>query len=216
MTGLARRVVTAAVYGAIVLLALFGPWPTFLVLTLALFALGVSEIAVLHRGRSDSALAIVLGAAYVGLGLWALVFLWGERDVNTPEWLLLAVIPTWAADIASYAVGSTIGRRAIAPRVSPRKTWEGTLGGFAAAAITALVAGAAFGLPAVATWTVAIGLGPVAFAGDLLESWMKRRVGAKDSGSILPGHGGILDRIDSLLAVGPLVALVLLLAGGLG
>lgn len=211
MTGLARRVVTAVIYGAIVLFGLYGPWPTFAVLVLALFALGVSEIAVLHRRRGELAPAIVLGAGYLGFGLLCLLFLWTRGTPGIQEWLLLALIPTWAADIASYAVGSAIGRRPIAPRLSPKKTWEGTIGGFGAAALAAAAVGVALSLPTPAVTLAVIGLGPVALAGDLLESWMKRRVGAKDSGMLLPGHGGVLDRIDSLIAVAPYVAIAMTL-----
>lgn len=233
MTGLARRVPTAIAYGALILAAVAGPWPMFVVLMLALFALGVVELAVLHRGRSqtEQAAVVAVGALYLLLGLGASVVLWGAGGVharempdflrargftNAPAWLLLALIPTWAADVASYAVGSLAGRRQLAPRISPGKTWEGTIGGFAAAALTAVAIGAVFGLPTVPVAIAAAGLGPVALAGDLIESWMKRRVEAKDSGSILPGHGGTLDRIDSLLTVGPFVGLLLLLADRLG
>jgi phosphatidate cytidylyltransferase len=97
-------------------------------------------------------------------------------------------------------VGSLAGRRRIAPAISPGKTLEGTVAGFAAGALAALAVGAAFGLPRAPVVIVAIGLGPVGLAGDLLESFVKRRAGVKDSGAILPGHGGLLDRLDSLVA----------------
>jgi phosphatidate cytidylyltransferase len=121
-------------------------------------------------------------------------------------WLLLAIGATWAADVGAYVVGSLVGRRKIAPRISPGKTWEGTFGGFGAAAVAVLGIAALFGLPRGEAALAAILIGPLAFAGDLLESWMKRRAGVKDSGTLLPGHGGMLDRIDSLLAVAPFVA----------
>lgn len=133
-----------------------------------------------------------------------------------PSWLLLALVPTWAADIASYTVGSLIGRRKLAPKLSPGKTWEGTVAGIAAAALFAIGVGAFAGMPRVSVALVAIALGPVALAGDLFGSFLKRQVGAKDSGSLLPGHGGVLDRIDSLIAVAPLVTIALFLAGTLG
>lgn len=209
MSSLGRRVPTALAYGAVVLAAAFGPWPTFLLLLLALYVVALLELARLVR---PSVVGIVLGASYLLVGLGSLAVL---SDAGRP-WLFLALLPTWAADIAGYAVGSAIGRRALAPRLSPAKTWEGTLAGFAAAALAALAVGAAFGLPTAAIALAALGCGPAALAGDLLESRLKRGAGVKDSGAILPGHGGVLDRIDSLLAVGPFVVLCLWLAPRLG
>ena len=130
-------------------------------------------------------------------------------------WLLLAIGATWAADIGAYAIGSVAGRRKIAPRISPGKTWEGTFGGFGGAAFAVLGISALFGLGRPEAAVAAVTIGPAAFAGDLLESLLKRRAGVKDSGTLFPGHGGMLDRVDSLLVVAPLVA-VLTVAAGLG
>ena len=209
MSSLARRVPTALAYGAVVLAAAFGPWPTFVVFLLVLFALALRELARLVRW---SALGIVLGGSYLLVGLGSLAGLSAAGNA----WLLLAVLPTWAADITAYAVGSAIGTRRLAPRLSPAKTWEGTLAGFVTAALAAIWVGAAFGLPLAALAFAVVGIGPAALAGDLLESWLKRRADVKDSGALLPGHGGVLDRIDSLLAVGPFVALCLWVGRGLG
>lgn len=133
-----------------------------------------------------------------------------------PVWLLLAIGATWAADVGAYAVGSVAGRRKIVPRISPGKTWEGFLGGIGAAGLAVLGIAALFGLGRLEAASAAVLIGPVAFAGDLLESWVKRRAGVKDSGMLFPGHGGMLDRIDSLLAVAGFVTLLLLARGGLG
>jgi phosphatidate cytidylyltransferase len=123
----------------------------------------------------------------------------------------MTLVAVWAADVGAYVVGSLIGRRKIAPRISPGKTWEGTIAGFvAAAAVVVLWSRPGLGLPPVSI-VIAILIGPIAFAGDLLESWVKRRAGVKDSGTILPGHGGMLDRIDSLVAAAPLVAVSIVL-----
>lgn len=118
-------------------------------------------------------------------------------------WLLLAVLVTWLTDTGAYLVGRSFGRRKLLPRVSPNKTVEGAVGGLIASAITALVCASAFGLgigPAVAA-LVGIGLGIVGMLGDLAESMIKRHAGVKDSGTWIPGHGGVLDRIDALLFV---------------
>lgn len=163
-----------------------------------------------------------LGAIYLGWLFGFLVDLWiaGSAFTAMPwelhAWLLLALVPTWAADIGSYAVGSAIGRRKLAPRLSPGKTWEGTIAGFVAAALAVAALGALTGLPPVALVIAAVAIGPAALAGDLLGSALKRRVGAKDSGELLPGHGGVLDRIDSLVTVAPVVTIALYAAAGLG
>jgi len=163
------------------------------------------------------------GALYLGLLFGYLVDLWMADGAATkgylgvfPVWLALAFVPTWAADITAYFVGSSIGRRRIAPQISPKKTWEGTLAGFAAAAIVALLIAASAGIKTGPTLLVAALIGPVGFASDLFESAIKRAAGAKDSGTMLPGHGGVLDRIDSLIFVAPLVALALAVALGMG
>jgi phosphatidate cytidylyltransferase len=163
------------------------------------------------------------GALYLGLLFGYLVDLWMADGAATkgylgtfPVWLAIAFAPTWAADITAYFVGSSIGRRYIAPRISPRKTWEGTVAGFAAAAAVALLIATSAGIKTGPTLLVAALIGPVGFASDLLESAIKRAAGAKDSGTLLPGHGGVLDRIDSLILVAPLVALALALAERMG
>lgn len=154
-----------------------------------------------------------LGALYVGLPTVALVWLRGEpvHGAATVWWLLLAV---WATDIGAYASGRTFGGPLLMPLVSPKKTWSGLLGGMACAALAG--AGVAWaegvaGLPWVAL--ASAGLAVVAQAGDLFESWVKRRWGVKDSSAIIPGHGGVLDRVDGLLAAAAAVALLALLTG---
>ena len=125
--------------------------------------------------------------------------------------LLLAILTVYAADTGAYAVGRLIGRHRMAPGISPGKTWEGTAGGMAAAVVAAVVLGILFPLQ-IQIWQAAlIGviLGAVSPAGDLLESKVKRLADAKDSGNLFPGHGGMLDRLDSLL---PSVAIVYILA----
>jgi phosphatidate cytidylyltransferase len=192
-------------------------------------AFGVVAIAVFVeqgvRGRSQPAVLGAVftlgGALYLGYFFGFLVELWLAGDDATrgwlgtlPVWLLVALVPTWAADVAAYVVGARMGRRRIAPRISPGKTWEGTLAGFAAAAVVAMLIAASAGIKTGPTLLLAVLIGPVGFASDLLESAIKRAAGAKDSGTLLPGHGGVLDRIDSLIFVAPAVAFVLWLARG--
>ena len=199
---LGRRVPTALVYGAVVLAALLGPAPLFLALLVALWALGVGEIRRLLP-QGTTLVDVAIAGSYLAFGLGAL----GYLRLLGPEWVLVALVPTWAADVVSYAVGSRFGTTRITPRISPGKTLEGTVAGFVAAAIAAFAVCVYFGVPPLATFVISLLAGPVGLVGDLLESAVKRSAGVKDSGALLPGHGGVLDRIDSLLLVAPLVAL---------
>lgn len=192
------------------LAAAFAPPLVFTVVVALAGGVALAELWMLRR----AGIAAWLEVGILLLGLPALLLLQALGDTRAahsvaaglPVVLLLAIGATWAADVGAYAIGSLWGRRKIAPRISPGKTWEGTFGGFGAAALAVLGIAALFGLPRLDAAIAAVAIGPVAFAGDLLESWMKRRAGVKDSGRIFPGHGGMLDRIDSLLAVAIFVA----------
>ena len=131
-------------------------------------------------------------------------------------WLLLAVLVTFATDTGAFLVGRTVGRRRMAPRISPAKTWEGAVGGFVAAVAASVVLGLLFGLDVPRWQAAAIGatVGIAAQCGDLLESALKRMSNVKDAGSIIPGHGGILDRLDSILFSLPAVYYLVAIAFG--
>ena len=125
-------------------------------------------------------------------------------------WLTYAILVTFASDTAAYATGRLIGRHRLAPSISPSKTWEGAAG----AVVGAAALSAAFaviveidGLPIVNAILLGAALSILGQIGDLAESWLKRQADAKDSGQLLPGHGGILDRLDSLLPILPAVFL---------
>ncbi len=146
-------------------------------------------------------------------GLWALAPTWLAlarlylQDGNGRELVVFVVLLAWAADIGAYFAGRRFGRLRLAPVVSPNKTWEGVLGGLAAGFLVALAGLAWFGLPALAFLSLCVAAVLVSVVGDLLESMFKRQQGLKDSGALLPGHGGMLDRIDSLTSSVPLLAL---------
>lgn len=118
-------------------------------------------------------------------------------------WFLLALFITWLSDTFAYVVGKTWGKRKLMPRVSPNKTIEGAVGGLVAAAITAVVCDSLFGMDIGVALSIGVGLvlGAVGQIGDLSESMLKRARGVKDSSNLIPGHGGMLDRIDALIFV---------------
>jgi phosphatidate cytidylyltransferase len=125
-------------------------------------------------------------------------------------WLILMVC---AADIGAYSAGRAFGQRKLAPRVSPGKTWEGAVGGLAMVALVAAAGALYFGLPLLMVVVFGCGVGIFSVIGDLTESMFKRAAALKDSGTLLPGHGGLLDRIDSVTAAAPLYALGLFSSG---
>ena len=147
------------------------------------------------------------GIIYCGLPAVALIALRGlQAGLELTVWTLAIV---WATDIFAFFAGRAIGGPKLWPRVSPNKTWAGLAGGMAGAAAAAVLLAQGFGgsLPVYRGALVAgLVLAVVAQGGDLFESWMKRRAGVKDSGALLPGHGGVLDRLDGLVPVAVLSA----------
>jgi phosphatidate cytidylyltransferase len=159
----------------------------------------------------------VSAVLYVALLLSHLLLL---RDVGEDaegrNWVVFALITTFATDTGAFFTGTAIGRHKMAPHVSPRKTWEGALGGFVWAVGVALVLGVAMKLP-VAAWQQAllgVAVGVVGQAGDLLESRIKRAAHAKEAGVLVPGHGGVMDRLDSVLFTVPVIYYLVVFAFG--
>ena len=145
------------------------------------------------------------GALYVGVPACALV--WLRADVpGGMQHLIWLLIVIWATDICAYLVGRTVGGPKLAPRISPGKTWSGLLGGVAGATllggVVAHALGAGYWLAAAVGGCLAV----VGQVGDLFESALKRQAGVKDSGHLIPGHGGLLDRIDGLVFAAPVFA----------
>jgi phosphatidate cytidylyltransferase len=168
-------------------------------LAVAIGALVVWAVAMIWR-RDDGPLHEAFGVLYLGAPMVAL--LWLRSGVTGRDWTLALLAATWSADIGAYAGGSLIGGPKLWPRISPKKTWSGFGVGIAAAMAAAeLVALATGGRALGVGWAWAAGLvaGLATMAGDLCESMLKRSFGVKDSGSIIPGHGGLLDRVDGLM-----------------
>ncbi|WP_413615822.1 phosphatidate cytidylyltransferase [Halomonas cupida] len=152
-------------------------------------------------------------AVRLAMGVWVLIPTWVGFNVlrdNGAIWLLFVLLVVWGADIGAYFCGRAFGRRKLAPNVSPAKSWEGVYGGMAVTAVLALGFAMAHQWSPVATLLLILLTLLVTMAsvlGDLLESMLKRYRGIKDSSQLLPGHGGVMDRIDSLTAAVPCFAL---------
>ncbi|QBK30671.1 phosphatidate cytidylyltransferase [Roseitalea porphyridii] len=192
---------------ACALIVLFAPASVqglLLVLVLALFAIAAIGL------KDRRAIGGFLYAALLLTSLGLLRGHWGFQPGLVAIIFLVAVV--WATDIGGYFVGRAVGGPKLAPRVSPNKTIAGALGGLAGAIVAALIVHAAFG---VSGWgaaaALAVFLSVLSQAGDLFESWIKRRAGVKDSGRVIPGHGGVMDRVDGLVfaAIGLWFACVL-------
>lgn len=207
-----EAVATAAVIGAVAAYAL-AAWGTAAVLLLV----GALLVLLLQGRRPAQGARLALGVVYVGGACLSILWLRERPEIGLLliVWLVALV---WATDTAAYAAGRAIGGPRLAPQISPKKTWSGLIGGMVAAA--AMSVGIALLWPEVPVM-LALG-GPIVMAvvgallavveqaGDLLESALKRRAGVKDASGLIPGHGGVLDRCDGLLAVS--LALALLVA----
>jgi phosphatidate cytidylyltransferase len=207
MNELVIRTLTGVVMIAVALVAAVAGGYLFAVMVAAIATAMFYEWTRIARGWG--ATWQIAGFFYALLPALALLWI-RERDAHGLELLLWTFLVTWSTDIGAYFAGRKFGKRKLAPSISPGKTVEGLFGGIAAAA---LVGGA---------WVFATGLGTPLLAlapifaaaaqgGDLFESKMKRRAGVKDSGSWLPGHGGVLDRLDGLVPVAVLTAAAQLL-----
>ncbi|WP_454065053.1 phosphatidate cytidylyltransferase [Candidatus Nitrospira salsa] len=173
---------------------------TFIVVVLLLIFMFIPQQL---KQRLPQPVAILFGIFYIGLCLGHLLLI---RQLNSGDLLIFFVIlVTWAADTGGYYIGASIGKRPIAPRLSPKKTVEGFMAGIIFSVVLAILSHFWF-LPSLSLLhclIIGILLACVGLLGDLAESAFKRSAGVKDSGSLIPGHGGILDRIDSLLLTAP-------------
>lgn len=165
---------------------------------------------------SGGRMAKLLAGSWAIIPAWAALISLHMQGSSGPLWLLTALATVWAADSGAYFCGRALGKRKLAPTISPNKTWEGLFGGVAAGIVIALVFGQIAGIQAQhlpGLILVALFTTLVSVEGDLIESLLKRQAGAKDSGSLIPGHGGVLDRIDGVLAALPVFAIGKEIAG---
>ena len=216
LTGAAARLAYVLAVGAAMAglsLAAEGPgWPVGILSLVAAWWVVALLWLSYAPGRGSPALAALAGVlvlAPLWLGLSRLYGSGGQGYQLVIFVLLLAA----AADVGAFFAGKRFGRRKLAPRVSPNKTWEGFFGGLAAAAAVALAGDAWFDMPLAAFLGVSLAAVLASVVGDLTESMFKRQAGLKDSGHLLPGHGGVLDRVDSLSAAVPVFTLGVALLG---
>lgn len=197
-------------------------------LYVVLIAALMAVMVVAFQGQTDLLL-------WIGCGWWFLAFIWTfffPTPIPTalrwicgalvlvplfvallllyrgdPEMLLLALLIVWASDVGAYFAGTNFGRVKLAPRISPGKTWEGVIGGLLVVVLLAFAWANYSAMPLAVLLPFCLAVGALSIVGDLTVSMFKRTSGVKDSGKLFPGHGGVLDRIDSIAAAAPLFAL---------
>jgi phosphatidate cytidylyltransferase len=207
-------------------------WPVWMALAIALVSIAIAAIMGPAAGLVTAVAGSILfrlflfftpvagtlgafGVAYVAVATIALVWLRSIADIGA-ELVILLLLAVWATDIGAYFSGRLIGGPKIAPSISPNKTWAGLVGGMACSGLAmALLADVLFDIDwplHVPVFGAGALLAVVAQVGDFGESALKRRFGVKDSGHIIPGHGGVLDRVDGVLSAAPVMAIVIFLA----
>ncbi|MCV3295772.1 MAG: phosphatidate cytidylyltransferase [Oenococcus sp.] len=188
------------------------PAPTFLnprtLIYLFIFLLLLTTVLSNNKLSFDDAGALSLGVLYIGFGFHFFL------QARAENWMafVFGLIIVWLTDSFAYIIGRKLGRHKLIPKISPNKTWEGSIGGTAVATIVAIIFAESthfathFSLFEIALATLILSI--AGQFGDLIESALKRYFGVKDSGTLLPGHGGILDRFDSMLIVMPIIVLI--------
>ncbi len=213
MSNLTLRLLTAIIGGPLVLgMIVYSWWTTAVLVGVALLLAAVEYYQIVSKETSTGSIDLGFGILYLGLPLLSALWLRAQDDGEI--WFLLLLAANWITDIAAYVVGRAVGKTPFAPRISPKKTWEGTIGGVVGGFVAPLLVAVALDFTIIIAIVIVALLVPIATVlGDLLESRLKRRFQVKDSGQILPGHGGILDRIDGTLVALPVVAVIVTLIG---
>lgn len=206
------RALSAALMAPIALICIWLGDVPFAAMILAGTAGMLFEWHDMVRTGCGSGGSLLAGVIYILLAAATLTWLRFAASVGRDNVLFLLFL-VWSSDIGAYAVGRTVGGPKLAPRISPGKTVSGACGGLLAAVLVGVGAAALASTPPLQAGIVAGVLGMVAQAGDLLESFAKRHFGVKDSGRLIPGHGGLLDRLDALLAVAMAAGLLVLFEG---
>ncbi|HLK16764.1 MAG TPA: phosphatidate cytidylyltransferase [Fimbriimonadaceae bacterium] len=191
--------------------------PDFLLISALLFLLGTLVIGLCARNKKVTSSVVDVGGLWVSMPLLAIVVLHELHTTYIPLRLvpalrfdtpaLIALVPVWAGDTAAIFVGKLLGKHQLS-KLSPGKTVEGGIGNLAAAILAAWGIGVWLKLPLAISLPCGVAAGVLGQAGDLFQSYLKRRAGVKDSGRLLPGHGGLLDRIDSVLFAAMPIALI--------
>ena len=217
--------VLRSIYVVVVFLGIFFVnWlPAMLFLSIAFLIWIWAAFAVWQFNQGRKPLGFQFPEIGVMLGFFILIACWlalitlrTAPDAMGPEWLITSLLINWATDTGAYFSGRTWGKHQLAPKVSPKKTWEGFIGGLVLALVVAVIASFFFPittLQRVAFWGLAVIASLFSVVGDLTVSLLKRQSGVKDSGQILPGHGGILDRVDSIASGVVVFALGILFFG---
>jgi phosphatidate cytidylyltransferase len=208
---LARAYAVLLALGALVMPhVLVADWPAFqagLILLATVFWLLLAPLWLLGRWHAPQAFVRAVIGVVLLLPTWAALLYLHARG---PGVLLGVMAVVWIADTAAYFAGRHFGRHKLAPAISPGKTWEGVAGALAALAVYAGVVSVVAEVPLLSLFLMVCGLLYVSVLGDLFESWVKRVSGMKDSGDVLPGHGGVLDRIDALTSTLPVATGILM------
>jgi phosphatidate cytidylyltransferase len=213
--GLVRALYVAIVAGLLPLAwrLTAGPEGLAIVISVAVAWWIIALLWVIFAPRRASRWAAALAGWLALVPCWVALLRLRLDLARGAQWMLFVLILVWVADVGAFFVGRRFGKMRLAPDVSPGKTWEGVLGGAVVSALVAVIGSRWFGIPPL--FFVPLCLAAVAFSvvGDLTESLLKRFAGVKDSGTLFPGHGGVMDRIDSVTSAAPVLFFGLLALG---
>jgi phosphatidate cytidylyltransferase len=216
---LKKRIISAAALAPIVIAIVWIGGPLFDALMLIAAVLMAFEWCTMMNNEKTSYLEekerrvwIGIGIAYIVISVVSLMYL---RNIERGGLMVLFLLLTiWLVDSAAYFSGKIIGGPKILPQISPKKTWAGLVGGMLAAGILNMFIGGFMGVPIITMFLFGAALAVISQVGDFFESWVKRKFNVKDSGALIPGHGGILDRVDGLATTAPVIAFLAAINGG--